>query len=178
MKRAMTALLPIILTTLVSNSALAQGVPLLGNLPASGHQLCGKTIRLQLVKNSDEMMILGIKNKQSNEMDLFMSSLPFTVSDTYARFIPVKFDQLSKTFIATHDDELDVIWGAALDDKNTLGYKLALGNFTYSCSAPEAWPNDKANHLYGEPPTDTHAASENVAAEKNAKTTKTVKPRG
>lgn len=178
MKRAMTVLLPIMLTGLISNSALAQGAPLLGNLPASGHQLCGKTISLQLVKISDDMMILGIKNKQSNEMDLFMSSLPFTVPDTYAKFIPVRFDQLSKNFIPTQDNELDIIWGAAFNDKNTLEYKLALGNFTYSCSTPEAWPNDKANHLYGETPTDDHPASENVAAEKKAKTTKTVKPKG
>ncbi len=179
MKHIMTALLTLMVTGLISGSALAKGAPLLGNLPASGHQLCGKSIQLQLAKDTDGRMLLGLKNKQNNNLDLFISNVAFNVPNSYARFVPVRFDQLSKNMIETHDSELDVIWGAAYDDKNVLRYKLALGNYTYSCSAIEAWPNDKANHLYGEPADSDQSASENVmTAEKNAKPAKIVKPKG
>ncbi|PQK81338.1 hypothetical protein E2R52_04350 [Pantoea ananatis] len=150
MKRATTVFFLFLSTVLISNSALAERAPLLGNLPASGQQLCGKTIKLQLVKTSDNIMLLGLKNRESSEMDLFMSSVAFTADNTYSRFVPVKFDQLSKHFIETHNPALEVVWGAAIDDKNVLSYKLALGSYTYSCGDIESWPNDTANQLYGE----------------------------
>ena len=58
-------------------------------------------------------MLMGMKNRESGETDLFMSSSPFTAVNTYSRFVPVKFDQLSKHFIETHNAALEVIWGAA-----------------------------------------------------------------
>ncbi|MCH9269321.1 hypothetical protein [Pantoea ananatis] len=95
-------------------------------------------------------MLLGLKNRESSEMDLFMSSVAFTADNTYSRFVPVKFDQLSKHFIETDNPALEVVWGAAIDDKNVLSYKLALGSYTYSCGDIESRPNDTAKQLYGE----------------------------
>ncbi len=166
MKPISKVLLTLTATGWLAGNVLAQPLraPLLGNLQASAHQRCGQDITLQLLKTTDNIMLMGLKNRESGETDLFMSSSPFTADNSYSRFVPVKFDQLSKHFIETHNAVLEVIWGAAKDDKNVLRYTLALGSYTYSCGAIESWPNDTANQLYGEP----DSSDAGTAAEKKA----------
>lgn len=134
-----------------AGSAFAAKVPMLGNLPASAHQLCGKDIAVQIAELDSDQILIGLVNKTTQNLDLFVSENPADVEKSYSKFLPVKFDSLSKSFIPTGDNQIDIVWGASLDGDQKVKYHLALGNYVYQCGALKIWPNDKANDLYGEP---------------------------
>lgn len=131
---------------------------MIGNLPASAHQQCGKEITVQMAELESHKIVIGLVNKETKALDLFISENPLDVDKSYSKFLPVKFDNLSKSFITTGDNQIDIVWGASLDDAQNVKYHLALGNYVYQCAALKAWPNDKANDLYGET-ADTHTVS-------------------
>lgn len=130
--------------------ALADGAPLVGNAPADAHQLCGKTIEIQIKNQPDGRQIIGLVNSKSHELDLFQSTTPPSPQGQYLKFVPIKYDQLSKNFIVQGDDTIDIIWGRTENEKKEASYALSLGSHVYPCGLIQKWPNEKANLLYGE----------------------------
>ena len=136
----------------ISTAWAQEPAPLqLGNLKAELHQTCGKGIIIQLSKaqGADEgHMILGLRNNQTDEVDLFMS-----VNETdmqYDKYQLVRFDNLSTAFIAMEDGRPDIVWGGALSSVKGMQYSLALGSHVYACGKPARFEREIANDLYGE----------------------------
>lgn len=130
--------------------ASAAGAPILGNTPADAHQLCGKTIEVQVKYLPDGKQIIGLMNSKSGDLDLFQSTTPQSPQGQYLKFVPIKYDQLSKNFIVQSDDTLDILWGRTENEKKEISYALSLGSHVYPCGIIQKWPNEKANMLYGE----------------------------
>nr|WP_318384185.1 hypothetical protein [uncultured Enterobacter sp.] len=130
--------------------AFATDVPMLGNIRAESHQVCGKKIEIQAVTLEDASVMIGILNKNSNEWDTFVSEKPMTKMFSFSKFQPVKFDALSQTFIKQENKKMFVLWGQSQDDKKGTNYTLSLGSHTYDCGQMQSWPEDLANDLYGE----------------------------
>lgn len=130
--------------------SFAQGAPEMGNTKAYAYQQCGKSIKLQISKTEDGHAVIGLNNKETGELDLFVSPSPFDIKSSFAQFKPVKFDNLSKNLIERVDEDIDIVWGTSHDDNQKSMHRLALGNYTYECKDIIVWPNDKANDLYGE----------------------------
>jgi hypothetical protein len=147
--------------------SFAQGAPELGDTRAFAHQQCGKDITLQIGNTAEGHAVIGLKNKNTGELDLFVSSSQFDITSSFSPFKPVKFDNLSKNLIETHDKDIDIVWGASHDEKQQNHHRLALGNYTYDCEKIIAWPNDKANDLYGETQTKTVTQPIAVSAEQS-----------
>ncbi|MGX5025782.1 hypothetical protein ACWKYF_02430 [Enterobacter asburiae] len=144
----------VIMTTLlfiplVSN---AGGIPRMGELKAESHQICGKNIDVEVIMLENHSTLIGLENKQTHNLDLFLSSEQSPEEMNYAKFIPARYDNLSKSFVAREDDEIDIVWGSSKNDKDEVSYSLALGPQTYSCSPLQKWPSEKANEIYGETP--------------------------
>lgn len=152
MKQSLFILLPLLaLTSIASAGALPRVAPELGNIHATAHQLCGEHITVQIAQSGDGYTLIGLNNKSSGRMDVFISDNPGEAGKSYSRFSPVTFDNLSSHFVKADTTDIDIVWGGAMDDKQAVKYQLALGNYTYQCDAMMAWPSDKANALYGEP---------------------------
>lgn len=138
--------------TLYSLSALAQAVeiPMIGDIKAESHQICGKSIEVQIRKMNDNSLIIGLMNNKTHNRDLFRSNEPTSNSMKYTRFVPVRFDSLSKAFIAEDKPDIDIVWGNYLNEKKEVKYSLALGPNVYECGLLQKWPSEVANVLYGE----------------------------
>lgn len=130
---------------------LAKGAPELGDTRAFAHQFCGKNITIQIGNTTDNHAVLGLRNNNSGEIDLFVSATVFDINTSnFVPFNPVKFDHLSKTLVGIEKNDIDIVWGASQDKSKKNHYRLALGNYTYDCGNIILWPNDKANDVYGE----------------------------
>lgn len=161
MKQSLFILLPLLaLTSITSASAQQRLAPEMGNIHATAHQLCGENITVQIARSDDGFTVIGLNNKSTMKLDLFISDNPGEVGKSYSRFSPVTFDILSGHFVKADTTDIDIVWGGAVDDKQAVKYQLALGNYTYQCDALMDWPKDKANELYGEPLKETLAAGE------------------
>ncbi|MGX5098349.1 hypothetical protein [Enterobacter cloacae] len=130
----------------------AVGIPRMGELKAESHQICGKNIDVEVIMLENHSTLIGLENKQTHNLDLFLSSEQSPEEMNYAKFIPARYDNLSKSFIAREDNEIDIVWGSSKNDKGEVSYSLALGPQTYSCSPLQKWPSEKANEMYGEAP--------------------------
>lgn len=128
----------------------ATEIPVMGDTKAQFHQLCGKDIDVELIKIDDKTMLMGLKNKQTNNLDLFISSEQSPGQIMISQFTPVKYDSLSKNYIPLDDQDLEIVWGSSEDDNKKITYNLTLGPKTYSCGARQQWPSEKADVLYGE----------------------------
>lgn len=142
--------------------AIAKGAPELGNTKAFAHQKCGENTTLQIGNTAEGRTVLGLKNKTTGELDLFVSAVPFDITGSYSKFKPVKYDTLSKHLVETGDENIDIVWGASTTGENKTHHQLALGNYTYECSNLVLWPNDRANDLYGESVIDPETKNESV----------------
>ncbi|HDR2372834.1 TPA: hypothetical protein QCH90_004298 [Enterobacter asburiae] len=58
------------------NFSHASEITRLGNLRAEGHQICGKTIDVEVIRIDNRSILLGLKNNQIHSFDLFVSSEP------------------------------------------------------------------------------------------------------
>lgn len=143
---------PLLLVVLLASSfnSIADSIPLLGNLKADSQQMCGKNINIQIKTVNDNLVIIGLKNKNTNKMDLFTSTSNIEPNFQYSKFTPVTFDSLSNRFIDVDDSELDIVWGSSLNEKKGLEFNLALGAHVYKCGLIQKWPSEKSNELYGE----------------------------
>ncbi|MDK9604607.1 hypothetical protein [Lelliottia wanjuensis] len=142
------AILAIFLASpIISNAA---DIPLLGNTKAQLHQLCGKALDVEIIKMDSKTTVMGLKNKQTNNFDLFMSSEQSPEQIIYSKFTPVKYDALSNNYIPTDDQDLDIIWGSSRDNSGKTSYSLTLGTKTYSCGILQPWPSERADEIYGE----------------------------
>lgn len=130
--------------------ASASSVPLLGDMKAESHQICGKNIDIQIRPMNDNSLIIGLMNNKTHTRDLFKSQEPNAIDMKFTKFVPVRFDNLSKTFIEEDKPEIEIVWGSARDDKKAVNFSLALGPQVYECGLIQKWPNDAANLLYGE----------------------------
>ncbi|HDR2622258.1 TPA: hypothetical protein QCI71_003159 [Enterobacter chuandaensis] len=141
----------LIVTTLglpfVSN---ATEIPTLGGIRAESHQICGKNIDVEIIRLDNNSTLLGLKNNQTHNIDLFLSPDQGTDELSYAKFTPARYDELSKNYIPQNDPELEVVWGSARDDNKQLIYTLALGPQVYNCTKLQKWPSVKANIMYGD----------------------------
>ncbi len=147
MKKFILIFLP---SMIAASPCFASEAPLIGTSPADAHQVCGKKITLEIKTLSDKTQIIGLMNNTTNKLDLFQSTHPVDTSTQYAKFVPTKFDGLSKDFIPQNDDTIEIIWGAAAHDNQQIVYSLSLGSHVYNCGMIQKWPNEKANTLYGE----------------------------
>lgn len=128
----------------------ATTIPMLGHDKADSHQRCGDKIDVEVHTLDDHTTLLGLVNKQTHNMDLFISLDQSASQMAYSKFAPVKFDSLSGRYVPTDDKDIDIVWGSALDENKQISYSLALGPEVYTCSALQKWPDEKANQLYGE----------------------------
>lgn len=137
-------------TISLSQISYATEIPQLGGVKAERHQICGKGIDVEMVRLDNNSTLLGLKNNQTHNIDLFIS--PDQVSDelSYAKFTPAKYDELSKSYVTKEDPEIEIVWGSSRDENKQLSYTLALGPQVYSCTKLQKWPNEKANMVYGE----------------------------
>lgn len=147
MKNKSLLLIPLLFTTSLS---YAVEIPVLGDSKAESHQICGKGIDLQIRKLNDNSLLIGLVNNKTHNRDLFKSQEPAIVDMKYAKFIPVRFDSLSKNFIVEEKPEIEIIWGNAVNEKKEASYTLALGPEVYDCGLLQKWPREEANVLYGE----------------------------
>lgn len=154
----------VLLSISTSKLSFAQGREVLGNAQASAHQLCGKNISVQIANTDEGFTLIGLENKNTKKMDLFISDNQGETGKSYSRFTPVVFDNLSKLFLKSDAADIDIVWGGAINEKKETKYQLALGNYTYDCAGIVAWPNDKANELYGEVAAGEGALKDNAEA--------------
>ncbi|WP_312980314.1 hypothetical protein [Atlantibacter sp.] len=143
---------PLLLLLLFSSSGFAYAVevPMLGDGKAEGHQICGKGIDVQIRKLNDNSLIIGLANNKTQHRDLFKSLEQNAGNMKYSKFVPVRFDNLSKNFIEEEKPEIEIVWGSAINDKKEASYTLALGPKVYACGLLQKWPHEEANILYGE----------------------------
>ncbi|WP_313080738.1 hypothetical protein [Atlantibacter sp.] len=143
---------PLLLLTLLSSSGYlyATGIPVLGDGKAESHQICGKSIDVQIRKLSDNSIVMGLMNNKTHKRDLFKSQEPVTAKMKYVKFAPVHFDNLSNNFIEEDKPEIEILWGSSMSDKKEANYTLALGPVLYECGLLQKWPHEEANILYGE----------------------------
>ncbi|WP_395305790.1 hypothetical protein [Enterobacter sp. ECC-019] len=127
-------------------------IPIMGGLKAESHQICGKNIDVEVIMLENHSTLIGLENKQTHNLDLFLTSEQSSEGMNYAKFIPARYDNLSKSFVAREDNEIDIVWGSSKNDKDEVSFSLALGPQTYSCSPLQKWPSEKANEIYGEAP--------------------------
>ncbi|MEP8891125.1 hypothetical protein [Enterobacter roggenkampii] len=128
----------------------ATEIPKLGDVKAQSHQICGNTIDVEVVTLDNRSTLLGLKNNQTHNIDLFVSSEQSPDQMNYSKFTPARYDELSKTYIATEDPDIEIVWGSSEDEKKQISYSLALGPEVYSCTKLQKWPSEKANNMYGE----------------------------
>ncbi|TSJ50765.1 hypothetical protein FND52_19345 [Atlantibacter subterranea] len=147
MKHNPLLFLYLLFTTGISYAA---EIPVLGDGKAESHQVCGKSIDVQIRKLSDNFLLIGLVNNKTQSRDLFRSQEPVSVDLKYTKFIPVHFDNLSKNFIEEEKPEIEIVWGSAMNDKKEANYTLALGPEVYDCGLLQKWPHEAANILYGE----------------------------
>jgi hypothetical protein len=130
--------------------ARATDIPIMGDEKADSHQLCGDKIDVEIQVLNDTTIVLGLVNNKTKNIDLFMSNGPSPDQASFSKFSPVKFDSLSKSYVPIDDKDIDIVWGGSVDENKKTSYSLALGPEVYTCTAPQKWPNEKANELYGE----------------------------
>ncbi|HKM98397.1 MAG TPA: hypothetical protein VJY99_17145 [Buttiauxella sp.] len=124
---------------------------MLGNLKASLQQTCGKGINIQIAElhGGDEgRTVLGLRNNQTGTRDLFISLNEN--NKQYDKYQPVRFDSLSKRFVAVNNERPSIIWGGAVSNLKGMEYSLALGSHVYPCSKLSQFESEVANDLYGE----------------------------
>lgn len=142
------ALVAVSLTYPIISNAV--DIPAMGDMKAQFHQVCGKSIDVELIKINDKTTLMGLKNKQTNNLDLFISPEQSPEKRMLSKFIPVKFDSLSKDYLPLDNQNIDILWGSSEDVNKKITYSLTLGLKTYSCGPLQKWPNEKADELYGE----------------------------
>ncbi|MEH4693643.1 hypothetical protein PO377_08860 [Atlantibacter hermannii] len=99
---------------------------------------------------NDDSIIISLMNNKTHDRDFFRSTEATSHTMKYSKFLPVRFDNLSKTFIAEDKPDIEIVWGNYLDEKKAVKYNLALGPQVYECGLLQKWPNETANLLYGE----------------------------
>ncbi|WP_370611805.1 hypothetical protein [Klebsiella aerogenes] len=134
----------------ITTPVLASGAPLLGDVPADAHQLCGKDIDVQIKKWDGGGQIIGLMNKESHEINLFQATTLQSPEGQYLKFMPTKYDELSKRFVIQNDDTIDILWGGTENENHQMVYSLSLGSHVYDCGLIQKWPNETADKLYGE----------------------------
>lgn len=146
-----TSVLPVFLF-MASFSVFAKEVKL-GNDLVTYTLTCGKAITVSFTDLTDYNSghtLIGLKNKQTGAVDLFLSRTPTSDRRQYEQYNRVIYDNLSKTYIEMADSP-SIVWGAARDNGQTEEtYRLALGPHVYICGKLEKLPDETANTLYGE----------------------------
>lgn len=141
-----------LLVTTTSPSCLASDIKL-GNMVATHRQICGKSIELNLADLNEPFWgqtLIGLKNNQSGEVDLFMSKTPTMEYRQYEQYDKVIFDSLSKNFIRAPGN-IAIVWGSShVSMQKEESFSLAFGSYVYSCQKLEKLPDETANKLYGE----------------------------
>lgn len=144
--------LPVFLL-LVSLPGVAKEVKL-GNDIATYTLTCGKSIVINftdLTEYNAGHTLLGLKNRETGSIDLFLSLKPVYNQRLYEQYNRVIYDNLSKTYIGLADTT-SIVWGAAREnDQNVDSYRIALGSHVYNCGKLERLPDETANRLYGDP---------------------------
>lgn len=144
--------LPVLLF-LTSLQGVAKEVKL-GNDIATYTLTCGKAIVINLTdltQYNNGHTLLGLKNKQTGAVDLFLSLKPVSDQRLYEQYNRVFYDNLSKTYIGIAGSP-SIVWGAARENEQDYdSYRLALGTHVYNCGKLEMLPDETANKLYGEP---------------------------
>lgn len=125
----------------------------LGNVVATHRITCGKTINIffaDLDYPQSGHTLLGLKNKETGQIDLFLSNLPSSESKPYEKFSRVYFDSLSKNYVKTSYN-LSLVWGSARSTaKKEDEFRLAFGPRSYACGKYEILSDEIADKLYGE----------------------------
>ncbi|MDW4576898.1 hypothetical protein [Atlantibacter hermannii] len=142
----------LLLLAFIHLPAIAQSIDIamIGDKKAESHQVCGKNIDVQIRKMNDDSIIISLMNNKTHDRDFFRSTEATSHTMKYSKFLPVRFDNLSKTFIAEDKPDIEIVWGNYLDEKKAVKYNLALGPQVYECGLLQKWPNETANLLYGE----------------------------
>lgn len=127
---------------------------MLGNIKATLHQTCGKNIEIQIagIQGAQSVhTVITLKNNKTGNADLFISATAAEKRYGYDNYLPVRFDNLSKTFIQqdSSNDRPDIFWGGAFYTKG-VKYKLSLGTHVYECGELLPFKGELANDLYGE----------------------------
>lgn len=155
-------ILPVILAGAVSLPALA-GTPVMGDREATAHQTCGRAIEVQIVQagrdgNGNEQTVLGLTNRKTGRLDLFLSESPAGKEPGYSRYRQVVWDALSQTWLTPPGKAVYLLRGSSVVEMTGIRYSLSLGSHVYDCTAPEAWPDETADRLYGEPASGSEPA--------------------
>lgn len=126
---------------------------ILGNDIATFTLTCGRSIVVNftdLTEYNAGHTLLGLKNRQTGMIDLFLSLKPVYDQRLYEQYNRVIYDNLSKTYI-TLKDSPSIVWGAAREnDQDADSYRIALGSHVYNCGKLERLPDETANRLYGD----------------------------
>ncbi|UHM93635.1 hypothetical protein [Rahnella victoriana] len=152
--RTLSSLLLIPLSLCLVTLSCAAADVKLDTLPAMFRQTCGKSVEIHmaaLTTSNAGHVLLGLKNRETGGLDLFMSDAQMSETLTYAQYTKVFFDSLSRHYVAA-PEPLHIIWGAAHEDgKEDAVYRLALGSHVYDCGPLEKLPDNTVNRLYGDP---------------------------
>lgn len=129
--------------------------PYLGKNIAKEHQICGKSIEIQIADigqevNGNSKILLGLTNKKTGKLDLFMSQSEIGPERNYGTYHLVTYDALSDTYITPPGKPISLLWGSAMLAVKGISYSLALGTHVYPCQSPAVWPDETANDLYGD----------------------------
>lgn len=126
---------------------------MLGNVAATHRITCGKAISVLFADVSYPQYghtLIGLKNKETNQIDLFLSSTSSSESRPYEKFNRVYFDSLSKSYVKT-SYKLSLIWGSARSTgQKEDQFRLAFGAHSYGCGKIETLSDEIADKLYGE----------------------------
>ncbi|QLK62966.1 hypothetical protein GE278_20390 [Enterobacteriaceae bacterium Kacie_13] len=127
-------------------------------LPAMFRQTCGKSVEIHvapLTASNAGHVLLGLKNRETGALDLFMSETQMSETLNYAQYNKVFFDSLSRQYV-TAPERLSIVWGGAHEDgKEDAVYRLALGSHVYNCGKLEKLPDNTVNRLYGDAEDET-----------------------
>lgn len=133
------------------------GEIMLGDVVATHRMTCGKAIDLLFADVSYPQYghtLIGLRNKETDQIDLFLSSSASAESRPYEKFNRVYFDNLSKNYVKTAYN-LSLVWGAArATGQKEDQFRLAFGEHSYACGKIVTLADEIAYKLYGEKPTD------------------------
>ena len=88
-------------------------------------------------------------NKKTGETDTLVSAGEAPKNNAFNRYLPARYDALSRQYLLIEGQDIDVTFGNDLGPNGQSTYRLSLGYHTYSCSQQKVL-SDWANILYGD----------------------------
>lgn len=144
------------LSLALASSSFAQAVnlsgmevPKIANHKAQYHQTCGKAIDVEIF-NINNLVVIGLRNHKTGALDLFTSAKFSENNKQFEEYIPVRYDNISKTIIKIDDGRPDVGWGSQYSEEKGEYYSLTLGEHTHDCGQAHQWMSEKAEEYYEE----------------------------